>query len=383
MKSFKLLTLLKGARFSSLKHQGNENGKMLSNEFIKSLIEKRQFNTDIHLMASSSYAPLDTINKYYLKGGKNIRPKIITLLSNTINPLAFSPNNDQIKLASIVELIHSASLLHDDVIDDARTRRSFPSANIQFSNKAAILSGDYLLASASIALAQIGRLEIVQLLATVIQDLVEGEMMQLNGISLYDSDMKSLWDWYLKKTFLKTSSLLAKSCKAAAILSIPLNSSSDSNPHFNSTLSSSNSNPSNLAFSNQDSISPHEDLMKISFEFGKNLGNAFQIIDDLMDVFGNEAEMGKPVGSDLQSSIITAPLLFALQNDRDLVCCLWESDSLDELNLIIKKPEIIESVQKLAESFLREAMGNLEKFPQSSHREELMELSKSVVFRRK
>jgi len=240
-------------------------------------------------------------------------------------------------------------LLHDDVIDDAKMRRSFPSANMQFSNKAAILSGDYLLASASVALAQIGRLEIVQLLATVIQDLVEGEMMQLNGISLLYSDMNTLWDWYMKKTFLKTASLLAKSCKAAAMLA----------------------------------DNPNQETISNSFEFGKNLGNSFQIIDDLMDVFGDENEMGKPVGSDLHSSVINAPLLFALENDKELVSKLWENESFDELLDLLRKPLIIELTQNLAGKHLEEAMKNLKSFPDSPHKEELVNLSKSMAFRRR
>ena len=143
--------------------------------------------------------------------------------------LAFQPddhpvpgvNPAQRRLAEITETIHTASLLHDDVIDHSESRRGAPSANLQFGNKMAVLGGDFLLARASVALARLRHPEVVELLATVIANLVEGEFMQLKNTAL--DEAKPVWSedaltYYLEKTYLKTASLISKSCRAAAIL---------------------------------------------------------------------------------------------------------------------------------------------------------------------
>jgi hexaprenyl-diphosphate synthase len=131
-------------------------------------------------------------------------------------------------LAEITEMIHTASLLHDDVIDQSMIRRSQPSANAEYGNKMAILAGDFLLARASLALARLRNPEVVELLATVISNLVEGEFMQLRnsprGGSWFElRDREKEWnekfDYYMKKTYMKTASLIAKSCEASTILS--------------------------------------------------------------------------------------------------------------------------------------------------------------------
>jgi len=169
--------------------------------------------------------------------------------------------NTQKRLAEITEMIHTASLLHDDVIDESMVRRSQPSANAAFGNKMAILAGDFLLARASIALARLRNVQVVELLATVISNLVEGEFMQLRNTGMnhyqYSSELKSSWtvlnsihnaklrnafSYYLEKTYMKTASLIAKSCEASAVLG--------------------GCNPK---------------VVGIAYEFGKNLGLAFQV----------------------------------------------------------------------------------------------------------
>jgi len=125
----------------------------------------------------------------------------------------------QRRLAEITEMIHAASLLHDDVIDASLTRRNNPSCVSVFGNKMSILGGDFLLGRASVALARLRNAEVIELLATVIANLVEGEFMQLKNIQNDGSDEKeSAIDYYLRKTYLKTASLISKSCRAAAVL---------------------------------------------------------------------------------------------------------------------------------------------------------------------
>lgn len=231
----------------------------------------------IRRLLGSGHPVLNTVSSYYFQQqGKHVRPLIVLLMSmaTSIAPKAVSigpdgrfsaPDEDTIdqplagirqisfppretgtsssssplldvtsepdlslphilpsqrRLAEITEMIHTASLLHDDVIDESATRRSRPSANAAFGNKMAILAGDFLLARASVALARLRDVEVVELLATVISNLVEGEFMQLRNSQAADAEGRILdrFDYYLEKTYLKTASLIAKSCRAAAVL---------------------------------------------------------------------------------------------------------------------------------------------------------------------
>ena len=147
----------------------------------------------------------------------------------------------QQRLAEITEMIHTASLLHDDVIDNSPMRRHMPTVNEKYGNKVAILGGDYLLAKASVSLARIRNVQVVEILASVIANLVEGELMQLEEISSPKSI--GMMDRYLKKSYMKTASLMAESCKAAALLG-----------------------------------NCEEKIIKNCYEFGKNFGLAFQVL---------------------------------------------------------------------------------------------------------
>ena len=148
----------------------------------------------------------------------------------------------QRRLAEISEMIHTASLLHDDVIDASATRRNLPSANASFGNKMAVLAGDFLLARASLALARLRNSECIESMATCLANLVEGEFMQLKNTRDKDVKAKTTFDYYIEKTYMKTGSLIAQSCKSSAVLG---NCTSEVND--------------------------------IAFQFGRNLGLAFQV----------------------------------------------------------------------------------------------------------
>jgi len=242
-----------------------------------------QLITDnIRRLLGSGHPVLETISAYYFsKRGKHIRPLIVLLMAQAAhNPLAkptpsmidffywhlvnvdaaissvsttvFTANsysdtspilNTQRRLAEIVEMVHTASLLHDDVIDDSPTRRSQPSANAKHGNKMAILAGDFLLARASVALARLHCFESVELIAEVIANLVEGEFMQLRSSA--DEEKRrgtQALDYYLTKTYMKTASLIAKSCRASVVLG-------------NGT----------------------EHMANAAYNYGKNIGIAFQV----------------------------------------------------------------------------------------------------------
>jgi hexaprenyl-diphosphate synthase len=298
--------------------------------------EMKFLTGNIRKLLGSGHPSLDRVAKYYTQAeGKHIRPLIVLLMSratalcpkspqprqqtleaavcidSSLSPLSIladrnpysplsglsspgydsSPQTDDIlpsqrRLAEITELIHTASLLHDDVIDHSVSRRGAPSANLEFGNKMAVLAGDFLLGRASVALARLRNAEVIELLATVIANLVEGEFMQLKNTAR--DERNPVWSedtlsYYLQKTYLKTASLISKSCRAAALLG-----GADSQ------------------------------TVDAAYGYGKNLGLAFQLVDDMLDYTISEEELGKPAGADLELGLATAPLLFAWKTMPEL-----------------------------------------------------------------
>jgi len=228
----------------------------------------------------------------------------------------------QIRLAQIAEMIHVASLLHDDVIDTSPLRRGVPSGPANFGNKLSVLGGDFLLGRASAALSRLGENEVVELVASVIANLVEGEVMQVREVhapetllavdsrhGLNDSSIQNgrvsqdRWDIYLKKTYLKTASLIAKTVRGAVVLG----------------------------------GSKEGELWKeVAYAYGRNIGIAFQVsvanslldmmlkwgfklIDDMLDFAVSDASFGKPSGgADLRLGLATAPTLYAWEEFEEM-----------------------------------------------------------------
>jgi len=240
-------------------------------------------------------------------GGKKVRPMMVLLLSRAlsdamgestvapdseessllVHPFAWQRSDlpaAQRRLAEISEMIHTASLFHDDVIDGADTRRGVPAVHMVFGNKMAILAGDYLLARASICLARLRNVQVVETMSTIIEHLVRGEVMQMRGTSTASPDGDQRMVYYLKKNFYKTGSLMANSCRSAALLG-------DYPP----------------------------ELVSASYRFGKHVGMAFQLVDDVLDFEGSLASLGKPSLSDLRAGLSTAPVLFAAQQHPELL----------------------------------------------------------------
>lgn len=296
---------------------------------LQSVAKELKFLTgNIQQLLGSGHPMLDTVAKYYTQSeGKYVRPMLVLLMSQATaltlkhdrsipqaldvdssmspstvladsnpSPLTSPPVVEdttdtsvlpsQRRLAEITELIHTASLLHDDVIDNSISRRSAPSANIQFGNKMAVLAGDFMLGRASVALARLRDPEVTELLATVIANLIEGEFMQLKNTASdekHPAYSQETMEYYLQKTYLKSASLISKSTRAAAILG---------------------------------NCSP--DVVEAAYSYGKNLGLAFQLVDDMLDYTVSGAELGKPAGADLELGLATAPLLFAWKDNKEL-----------------------------------------------------------------
>ncbi|KAG5926571.1 hypothetical protein E4U53_003054, partial [Claviceps sorghi] len=301
---------------------------------LRAVAKEMQFLTgNMRKLLGSGHPSLDRAAKYYTQAeGKHVRPLIVLLMSRAthlcpknprpqhvqsrtaidtsispaqiledLNPSA-SPSSSsteaeiadgaldilpsQRRLAEITELIHTASLLHDDVIDHSVARRGAPSANLEFGNKMAVLAGDFLLGRASVALARLRHVEVVELVATVIANLVEGEFMQLKNTERDERSPKyseETLTYYLQKTYLKTASLISKSCRAAALLG------------------------------NADATT-----VDAAYSYGRNLGLAFQLVDDMLDYTRSGQDLGKPAGADLELGLATAPLLFAWKQNAEL-----------------------------------------------------------------
>ncbi|KAF2848209.1 terpenoid synthase [Plenodomus tracheiphilus IPT5] len=363
--------------------------------------EMKFLTGNIRQLLGSGHPTLDTVAKYYTQSeGKYVRPMLVLLMSRATaltprnqssragsrqsvdasitNPTILadenpetpcsSPRHDtayntsdsdilpsQRRLAEITELIHTASLLHDDVIDHSVSRRSAPSANIEFGNKMAVLAGDFLLGRASVALARLRDPEVTELLATVIANLVEGEFMQLKNTARDEKNPQWTEDtvsYYLQKTYLKSASLISKSCRAAAILG----GSSD-------------------------------EVVEASYLYGKNLGLAFQLVDDMLDYTVSGEELGKPAGADLELGLATAPLLFAWKEDQSLGRLVGRKfageGDVQRARDIVSRSSGLEQTRALAQEYVDKAIDAISFFPDSEAKQGLVEMCTKVMKRRK
>ena len=209
-------------------------------------------------------------------GGKRIRPAIVLLVSRaTLHEQEITPRHR--RLAEITEMIHTASLVHDDVVDESDLRRGVPTVHSLFSNRIAVLAGDFLFAQSSWYLANLDNLEVVKLLSEVIMDLASGEIQQ--GLNRFDTNISI--EAYLKKSYYKTASLVANSSKAAGLLS-------DVSPETADHL----------------------------YGYGRSLGLAFQIVDDILDITATQEQLGKTAGKDQKAQKVTYPKLWGLEESR-------------------------------------------------------------------
>lgn len=270
----------------------------------------------------------------------------------------------QRRLAEISEMIHTASLFHDDVIDGSDTRRGAPAVHVVFGNKMAILAGDYLLARASICLARLRHVEVVETMSTIIEHLVRGEVMQLRGgggggsTSNHESSSNPLQqsqeriNYYLRKNFYKTGSLMANSCKSTALLgNYPL------------------------------------ELVEASYRFGKHVGMSFQLVDDVLDFEGTLSQLGKPALADLNAGLATAPVLFAAEEFPELEILIdrkfKEAGDVNKAVELVFESAGIERTKELARVHAEYAMNALLTLNQSDSRDALIHLANKVVARTK
>ena len=278
-------------------------------------------------------------------GGKRLRPAVVLLLTRAVTAADTIPAK-HLRLAEITEMIHTASLVHDDVVDESSLRRGVPTVHSNFNNRIAVLAGDFLFAQSSWHLANLDNLRVVKLLSRVIMDLAEGEIQQ--GLSQFKATL-TIQD-YLQKSYYKTASLIANSCKSVGVLS-----------------------------------GVSEELVEQFYNYGRHLGLAFQIVDDVLDFTGTDEVLGKPAGSDLKSGNLTAPVLYAMENAPYLTTLVErefrEAGDFEEAFALVQNSNGIERTRQLAKDHAQQAHACLVGLPASESKDALVEITDYVLRR--
>jgi decaprenyl-diphosphate synthase subunit 1 len=234
-------------------------------------------------------------------------------------------------------MIHTASLVHDDILDHAETRRGKVSVNLKWSPHQATMAGAYILAVASRLLASTGNRRVVEILSQVLADLVQGEFMQLQT----KQNEEDRFEDYINKSFNKTASLMAYSCQAVAVLAEATDQEAEE-----------------------------------AFRYGKQLGIAFQLVDDLLDFVSSADQLGKPAAADLELGLATAPVLFAAAEFPQLHEMIGrrfqEEGDVQEAFRLVLQSRGLEETRALARRHCQDAINSLEAIKPSPHRAALV-----------
>jgi len=253
-------------------------------------------------------------------GGKRLRPTLTFCSAYAARGAETGASDDVITGGAAVELVHLGSLYHDDVIDEAETRRGVPSVNARWSNIVAILAGDYLLAQASGLAASLGA-DVAALLAATIGELCRGQVLELQ----YLFDTERTEDSYLSTIEGKTASLMATSCRVGGMVS-----------------------------------DVSADTLDALTQFGQHVGMCFQIVDDVLDVTRTEAELGKPVGNDVLEGVYTLPVIYALQSScadelSSILGRKLERPDVERVVALVARPDVVEASMAVARTHATKA----------------------------
>lgn len=310
--------------------------------------EFARFNEEFESSLRSETKRLQAAIEQILRStGKHVRPLLVLLSAKTCG----SVTDCTINSAVFLELLHTATLIHDDVVDETRERRGVPSLNAIFDNRVAVLTGDYILSTALIRSIQTGDLRIIGIISNLGRDLSEGEIKQMETAdeSILDESC------YLQVIYKKTATLLS-ACTAIGAIS---------------------------AGADKQAI----EAMK---KFGENIGYAFQIRDDIFDYY-KESNIGKPTGNDIREGKVTLPLLYALKQESVKAGTMLEivltkdftDEHIDQLILFAKEQGGIEYAKKRMTDFRNEAVRALDIFPSSPSRRALIDLADYIILRDK
>jgi heptaprenyl diphosphate synthase len=306
----------------------------------------RQVENAIEEALATSDAVLNEVSTHLLRaGGKRIRPALVLLASK----FPGSQLQQVIPVAVAVELIHQASLVHDDVVDKADLRRGKPTVNARWSNQVSVLSGDYLFAKSFSLLGQTGNPRLVKIMADVVYEMSRGELAQM--ASYFDVNQSE--DQYYVRIAQKTGYLIAECCRVGAIVA-----------------------------------GAEAAQVQALYNYGMGVGLSFQIADDLLDFHGSAAKVGKPVCGDLKEGILTLPVIHALKHSPHAaeLQAMIETRSISDAD-IVRVKEILEAAgsftyaREKADEHLARAVAELDKVPELTTCSGLQVLANFVINR--
>ncbi|WP_460838056.1 octaprenyl diphosphate synthase [Noviherbaspirillum agri] len=299
---------------------------------------RRQLYSDVPLV--------NQIAEYIISaGGKRIRPVLVLLVANAHGYCGTHHHS----LAAVVEFIHTATLLHDDVVDESSLRRGRQTANALFGNAASVLVGDFVYSRAFQMMVFVGNMRVMQILADATNVIAEGEVLQL--LNMHDPDVTE--ERYLQVIRSKTAKLFEAAAQLGALIA-----------------------------------GAPEDAIAAAAEYGRSLGTAFQLIDDVLDYSGNAADIGKNVGDDLREGKPTLPLIYLMQhgtpNQRQLVrSCIENGDEqhFSEILAAITSSGALEYTKNEAEKAAQRAANSISTLPNSQFKDSLVQLCAFAVDR--
>ena len=296
---------------------------------------------------ASDVVLINQISSYIIgAGGKRLRPALVALSGN----LAGAPPAHMHEMAAVIEFIHTATLLHDDVVDESDLRRGRETANAAFGNAASVLVGDFLYSRAFQMMVEVGSMRVMGVMAEATNIISEGEVLQLMNVRDADTDEES----YLKVVRYKTAKLFEAACRIGAILG-------QTSPRDEEALAA----------------------------YGTHVGTAFQLIDDVLDYSGDISETGKNVGDDLAEGKPTLPLIFAMREgnpaQRELIRQAIEEGGKDNMAAVvaaIHDTGAIDYARQAAHREAKTAADAIAHFPDSVYRAALLQLCVFAVERR-
>ncbi len=284
-------------------------------------------------------------------GGKRLRPSLVILSAKACR--TDSDPDRTVVIAAAIEMVHMATLMHDDVIDEADSRRGRSTARSHWGNQVSVLTGDYMLSKATSIFGKDGDIRLIQALSHAMVAMTEGEIRQIEA----RGDTKSLSENYLSIIQDKTAEFMSACCRLGGILA-------KADPKAEEALS----------------------------QYGLNMGLAFQITDDVLDLIGDPAVTGKPIGGDIREGKITLPLILALEKaslaDRAKAEEIIHGDGASDedvefIRQMVHNTDAVEGSRSVAAEYIRQAIENLSVLPESEYRTSLEDLARYILRRKK
>ncbi len=303
--------------------------------------DMQKVNEKILAQLNSDVALINQLGFYIIhSGGKRIRPMIATLAAKALG----YQGEQHITCAAFIEFIHTATLLHDDVVDESELRRGNPTANAEFGNAASVLVGDFIYTRSFQLMTQLNSLKILQVMSEATNVIAEGEVQQLMNVRDPDTTEEN----YMRVIYSKTARLFEVSTQTAAIVA-----------------------------------GANEMQEKALQDYGRYLGTAFQLVDDVLDYSANAAELGKNIGDDLAEGKPTLPLLHAMRSGnaeqvqliRDTIEQGGNLEALDDILVIMTQYKSLDYAMQRAKEEAKKAVDAIRILPESAYKNALISLA--------